>query len=84
MTSTEEMIQALGFKVTFATTPKLDNGGEDCAYCSTEGAQIDVQIYYVLDGEPVFEDGCTACMLGRIFESAQLGGDDFQVETEEK
>lgn len=85
MASTEEMIQTLGLpKVTSVTTPALDNGGEDCTYCSTEGAVIDTQIYYTLDGEPIFEDGCNACMLVRIFESAQLGADNFQVETEAK
>lgn len=84
MTSTEQMIQALGFKVTEVTTPALDRGGDDCEYCSTIGAVIDTQIYYTLDGEPIFEDGCAPCMLARMFESAQLGADTFQVETEAK
>jgi len=84
MTATADMINALGLKITPVTVPALDNGGEPCEYCSTEDAVVDTQLYYVLDGEPIFEDGCRSCMLARVLESAQLGADTFQVETEAK
>lgn len=84
MTTTADMITAMGLKVTTVTAAALDRGGEPCEYCSTEDAVVDTQLYYVLDGEPVFEDGCSSCMLARLLESAQLGADTFQVETEAK
>lgn len=75
---------ALDIKLTTAIVKALDNGGEDCAYCSTEGAVVDTQLYYTIDGERVMEDGCGGCMLGRIFEVNALGVDTFHTETEEK
>lgn len=83
MTSTLEMTRTLGIVVTCVTVKALDNGGEDCQYCSQEDAQVTAQIYYVIEGEKVMEDGCGACMLGRIFEVGKLGVDAFHIESEE-
>lgn len=74
----------LGFTVTTGTVKALDHGGEDCQYCSTEGAVVTHQIYYRLDGERVLEDGCDGCMFARMVEINQLGVDLFHVETEDK
>jgi hypothetical protein len=83
MTSSLEMTRTLGITVTAATVKALDNGGDDCQYCSEYGAQVTSQIYYVIDGEKVMEDGCGACMLGRIFEVNALGVDAFHIESKE-
>jgi hypothetical protein len=75
---------ALDITLTTATVKALDNSGADCQYCSTEGAVVDTQLYYTIDGERVMEDGCGGCMFGRIFEVNALGVDTFHTETEEK
>lgn len=75
---------ALNITLTTAIVKALDNGGDDCQYCSIEGAVVDTQLYYTIDGERAMEDGCGGCMLGRIFEVNALGVDTFHTETEEK
>lgn len=71
-------------RVATSTVTQLDNHGEDCQYCSRIGAVVQVQLYYVLEGEREMEDGCKLCMFDRLNEVAALGADGFQWETEEK
>lgn len=75
---------ALDITLTAATVKALDNSGDDCQYCSAEGAVVEAQLYYTIDGKKVMEDGCGGCMFGRIFEVNALGVDTFHTETEEK
>lgn len=62
----------------------LDEHGQDCNYCSTEGAVVEAQIYYTIEEphEAVFETGCFSCMCDRAAEAALLGGYDFVMEVE--
>lgn len=84
MSTTADMFKALGFAVTTAVIPLLDNGGDWCMYCSDETAYVQAQIYYTIEGERIMEDGCKACMFGRMCEINELGVDTFHVETEDE
>ena len=82
MSTTADMFKALGFAVTTGTVQALDSSGDECQYCCDGGAFVEAQIYYTIEGERVMEDGCKACMFGRMCEINELGVDTFHVETE--
>lgn len=70
--------------VSTGTIACLDNHGEPCQYCSSEGVVVQVQLYYTLDGEREMEAGCRLCMFHRMHEIERLGGHKFHWEMEEK
>lgn len=85
MASTKSDIIGLVIKE-IRTVARLDDHGLDCAYCSDEGAKVEVQIYYTIEEphEDVFETGCARCMVARAVEAQALGSYDLVMETEEK
>lgn len=70
--------------VRIVTIPELDNGDQECPICGHGDAFIEAQLYYTLDGEPVFEEGCETSIAKRIIEIRRLGAEDIQVEVEEQ
>lgn len=83
MSTTKTEITGLIIKA-INVVARLDDHGLDCAYCSTEGAKVEVQIYYTIEQphEEVFETGCAKCMVARALEAQTLGAYDLIMETE--